>query len=139
MRSVLAAAVAVLAVVVPGGACAPAASGGAASLPAELSPATTAAPVTVRVTNNHWSNMTVYAVRGTARFRLGMVTSMATEVFRLPASVAGAAGGVRLLADPIGGSEQFLAPAVFVARGEEVKLDLQNHLQISSVSVRERH
>ena len=135
MRSVLATAVAVLSVVVLGGACAPAASGGAASLPPELSPGGTGAPPTVRVTNNNWSNMTVYAVRGTTRFRLGMVTSMATEVFRLPASLTSGATGVRLLADPIGGTEQFLTPAVFVGRGEEVKLDLHNQLQISSVTV----
>ncbi|HEU0079279.1 MAG TPA: hypothetical protein VFQ76_16610 [Longimicrobiaceae bacterium] len=138
MRSVLATAVAVLSVVL-GGACAPAASGGAASLPPELSRSGTGAPPTVRVTNNNWSNMTVYAVRGTTRFRLGMVTSMQTEVFRLPASLTGGAGGVRLLADPIGGSEQFLTPAVFVTRGEEVKLELENQLQVSSVSVWGRH
>ena len=135
MRSALAAAVAVLSVVVLGGACAPAASGGAASLPPELSRGGTGAPPTVRVTNNNWSNMTVYAVRGITRFRLGMVTSMATEVFRLPAALTGGAAGVRLLADPIGGSEQFLTPAVFVTHGEEVKLELENQLQISTVSV----
>ena len=135
MRSVLATAASVLSVVVLGGACAPAASGGAVLLPPEMSPVSTAAPPTVRVTNNNWSNMNVYAVRGSTRLRLGMVTSMATEVFRLPASVTGGGTGVRLLADPIGGSEQYLTPAVFVGQGEEVKLDLHNQLQISSVSV----
>jgi FtsP/CotA-like multicopper oxidase with cupredoxin domain len=79
--------------------------------------------------------MTVYAVRGTSRIRLGMVTSMATQVFRLPEAVAGGAGGVRLLADPIGGSEQFLTPAMRVSPGDEVKLEIQNQLQISTVSI----
>ncbi|MET0398933.1 MAG: hypothetical protein ABW277_19230 [Longimicrobiaceae bacterium] len=135
MRSVLATAVAVLSVVVLGGACAPAASGGAVLLPPEMSPVSTAAPPTVRVTNNNWADMNVYAVRGSTRFRLGTVTSMATEVFRFPASLTSGATGVRLLADPIGGSEQFLTPAVYVGHGEEVKLDLHNQLQISSVTV----
>lgn len=139
MRSVLMAAVAVLSLAVPGGACAPAASVDPASLPPELAPARTQGPPpTVRVTNNNWANMTVYAVRGTARLRLGLVNSMATEVFRLPASITSGASGVRLLADPIGGSEQFLTPAVYVGRGEEVNLDIHNQLQVSSISVRDQ-
>lgn len=36
---------------------------------------------------------------------------MATQVFRLPGALVSGAGGVRLLADPIGGREQFLTPA----------------------------
>jgi hypothetical protein len=135
MRSVLATAVAVLSVVVLGGACAPAAPGGGGSLAPGMYPGESDAPPRVRVTNNNWSNMTVYAVRGTSRIRLGMVTSMATQVFRLPDAVAAGAGGVRLLADPIGGTEQFLTPAVQVSRGDEVKLEIHNQLQISSVSV----
>jgi FtsP/CotA-like multicopper oxidase with cupredoxin domain len=135
MRSLLATAVAVLSVVVLGGACAPAAPGGGSLAPG-MYPGESDAPPRVRVTNHNWSNMTVYAVRGTSRIRLGMVTSMATQVFRLPDAVASGAGGVRLLADPIGGSEQFLTPAVQVGRGDEVKLEIHNQLQISSVSVR---
>lgn len=133
MRTLLTTVVAVLSLAVLGGACAPAAPGGAGALAPELYGGS-GAPPTVRVTNNNWSNMTVYAVRGTSRFRLGMVTSMATEVFRLPGALADA-GGVRLLADPIGGSEQFITPTVQVRSGDEVKLELQNQLQVSSISV----
>jgi FtsP/CotA-like multicopper oxidase with cupredoxin domain len=135
MRSLLATAVAVLSLVVLGGACAPAPRGGAESLAPETYTGRSDAPPTVRVTNHNWSNMTVYAVRGTTRFRLGMVTTMGTQVFKLPGALANGAGGVRLLADAIGGNEQFLAPPVQVSRGEEVKLELHNQLQISSVSV----
>ncbi len=135
MRSLLATAVAVLSLAVLGGACAPAVPAGAVSLPPELYAGRSDAPPTVRVTNHNWSNMTVYAVRGSTRLRLGMVTSMATQVFKLPSALANGAGGVRLLADAIGGNEQFLTPVVQVSRGEEVKLDIHNQLQISSVSV----
>lgn len=137
MRSLLTTAVAVLSAATLGGACAPAAPGGAGAPAPELF-AGAAAPPTVRVTNNNWSNMNVYAVRGTSRFRLGMVTSMATEVFRLPDALADA-GGMRLLADPIGGSEQFITPTVQVRSGEVVRLELQNQLQVSSISVFARH
>lgn len=135
MRALLATAVAVLSAAVLGGACAPAASGGAGSLAPGMYAGLSEAPPTVRVTNHNWSNMNVYAVRGSTRFRLGMVTTMATQVFRLPPALASGAGGVRLLADAIGGNEQFLTPAVQVSRGEEVKLEIHNQLQISSVSV----
>src|SRR4028119_925965 len=135
MRSLLATAVAVRSVVVLGAACARAAPGGGALAPG-MYPGESEAPPTVRVTNNNWANMTVTAVRGGTRIRLGMVTSMATQVFRLPGAVTTGAGGLRLLADPIGGSEEFLTPAVQVSRGDEVKLEIQNQLQISSVSVR---
>lgn len=135
MRSFHTAAVAVCAVVLLGAACAPAAGAGPESyMPEELGPARAAAP-TVRVTNNNWSNMTVYAVRGSSRFRLGMVTSMSTVVFRVPRAVLAGGDGLRLLADPIGGSETYLTPAIHVNAGEEVKLDLQSRLSISSYSV----
>ena len=135
MRSHLTTAVAVCAVVLLGGACAPATGAGSDSyLPDELAPARAAAP-TVRVTNNNWSNMTVYAVRGSTRFRLGMVASMSTVVFRVPPSVLSGGDGLRLLADPIGGSESYQTPAIYVNPGEVVRLDLQNQLSISSYSV----
>lgn len=135
MRSLHAAAVAVMAVAVFSGACAPATGVGSGSYaPEELFPGRKAPPV-VRVTNNNWSTMTVYAVQGTSRFRLGMVTSMSTAVLRIPASILASASGLRLLADPIGGSETFQTPAIHVSPGDEVQLDLQNHLPISSYSI----
>ncbi len=93
------------------------------------------APATVRVTNNNWADMNVYLVRGTARFRLGTVSSMSTQIFRVPAGAMGGVGGLRLLADPIGSSNGFLTPAVHVSAGERVDFDIQNQLPISSVSV----
>lgn len=137
MRALRATAVAVLSVAALCGACAPATTGAADYAP-ELYPGE-GAPPTVRVTNNNWSTMTVYAVRGTSRFRLGMVTSMGQEVFRLPASLLSPAGGLRLLADAFGGDETFLTEAITVSEGERVELDLQNHLAVSSVSIFGRH
>ncbi|HEX2093174.1 MAG TPA: hypothetical protein VHG28_12265 [Longimicrobiaceae bacterium] len=119
-------------------ACAPAATSSSfASGPAdEPAPAPARREhATVRVTNNNWSNMTVYVVRGTSRFRLGMVTSMTTAVFRLPMVHLAGASGVRLLADPIGSTQTYLTPVLYVSGGERVDFEIQNHLPISSVSV----
>jgi hypothetical protein len=137
MRAPRTAAVAALALFLGGTGCAPAASGGAT--PADgLYPEGVPAP-TVRVTNNHWSTMNVFAMRGSSRFRLGMVTSMSSRVFRIPTSVMGGEGRVQLMADPIGSTVTFTAPAVYVHAGDQVRFDIQNHLPISHVSVFRTH
>lgn len=140
MRNVRAA-VAALAMAVSMGACASASGGG------ELAPARFAsaggggsAPArvqgaTVRVTNNNWKDMTVYMVRGSSRYRLGMVTSMTTEVFPVPRALVGNTGGVQLLADPIGSTATYLSPSIFVNGGETVQFEVHNQIAISNVSI----
>ena len=130
-------AAAVVSITLSAGACASAAGGSAAG--PESGPYSGQRGATVRVTNNNWATMTVYAVRGTSRVRLGMVNSMATQVFTLPRSVMAGASGLRLLADPIGSNRVFLTPAVYVSAGEAVQFDIQNNLPISSVSVWRSH
>lgn len=90
---------------------------------------------TVRVENNNWSNMTVYLLRGTTRYRLGMVTSMTSRVFRVPPSLMGGVSDVRLMVDPLGSHQTFTTPNIQVNPGEEIEFNVQNHLAISSVSV----
>ena len=143
------AAVAALGMVVSMGACASASGGGefvstrfAPAGGGEAAPALAPAAVrarsesaTVKVTNNNWNNMDVYMVRGGSRYRLGTVTSMSTEVFRVPQTLVGNTGGVQLLADPIGSSVTYLSPTIFVNAGETIRFDVQNQLSISSVSI----
>lgn len=90
---------------------------------------------TVRVANNNWNNMTVYVVRGSSRHRLGTVTSMNTETFRIPAAFLTGTDAVRLVADPLGSSDTYTTPTVQVQPGEEIEFDIENHIAISSVSV----
>jgi hypothetical protein len=89
----------------------------------------------VEVKNNNWANIAVYLVRSGMRTRLGMVTSMKTEIFRIPRALLGGTEDVRLVADPIGSSEVYTTPAVQVWPGQTVALTLENHLAISSVAV----
>jgi len=100
------------------------------AMPAEFSEAR------VEVRNNNWSSMRVYVMRGTTRFRLGTVTSMNTEVFRLPRSFAGASGDIRLIADPIGSRETHITQSVNLGPGRLLSFQIENHLAISTVSVR---
>ncbi len=90
---------------------------------------------TVVVTNNNWSDMTVYAQRNGVSVRLGTVTSMTTQRFSLPAPLIGGTGELHFLADPIGSTQVFRSPAVMVGRGQHVEFMLQNNLALSSLSV----
>ncbi len=55
---------------------------------------------TVRVINNNWDDVTVYAVRDGYRHRLGRVTSFTSRVFTLPARFLIWSGELRFIADP---------------------------------------
>jgi hypothetical protein len=91
--------------------------------------------VAVKVTNNNWADMVVYAVRSGIRHRLGTVTSMQTQLLRVPRNIVSPTGDLQLLADPIGSPEPYVSPRLMTAPGQRVEFVIQNHLAISSVSV----
>ena len=92
-------------------------------------------PTMVEVANHNWSDMRVFVVNNGVRFRLGTVTSMGREVFRLPSTLQHSGMGIQLVADPIGGRDVHVLPMVNPAPGQLVSVRLENHLAISSISV----
>jgi hypothetical protein len=91
---------------------------------------------TIRVENRHWSDVTIYIFRRSARARLGTVTSNATRIFRVPVGMgAGQAVDVVLLADAIGSDDQFQTERLSVLQGQEVLLRLEVRMVHSSASV----
>jgi len=93
------------------------------------------APATLlSVENRHWSNVTVYVLRGGARARIGTVTSMRTETFVIPAVLVGSVVELRLIADPVGG-EPYVSDAVTVGPGERIDFRIANNLVHSSLSI----
>lgn len=88
----------------------------------------------VRVANNNFADITVYVVQSGMRWRLGTVTGLSRQAFRMP-RLAYDAGDLYLLADPVGGSRSYLSPPVRVQGGEAVDLQLHATLSMSSVSV----
>lgn len=90
----------------------------------------------VRVTNNNWADMNVYVDRGGMRVRLGTVTTMATRLFHIPPALMNGNGDVRLIADPIGSRETHVTSPVQVWPGQTVAFRIENHMAISSISVR---
>lgn len=95
----------------------------------------TVTPATVTVQNNNWLDLVVYVVSGSQRQRLGMVTALGTQTFRIPRGALGD-GQVRLYADPIGSSQGFLSESVTVQPGQRLALDVGQNLNISFLAVR---
>ncbi len=90
----------------------------------------------VRVINHHWATVNVYLVYGGARVRFGSLSSMAEEEFRVSSGL-GAGGDLRLMVDPIGSRNVYVTDNTFrVSQGEVVTFTIENHLPLSSISVR---
>ena len=91
-------------------------------------------PTVVRIRNSNWLDMTVFAVRGTARIRLGFVRALGTATFTVPsASIPDRT--LRLLVDPIGSDNVYLTDGVTVAPGQLVELTIMPSLAMSSLAV----
>lgn len=117
-----------LVIALPLSACGPGIDG-----PAESAPLA-GDEVRVEVTNHNWSDMAVYVVRSGARHRLGMVTSMQTQTFELPSTVASStAAKVRFEADPIGSTESYTTQPVQVWPGGTVEFSIENLITTSSL------
>ncbi|HSH74396.1 MAG TPA: hypothetical protein VLA09_01735 [Longimicrobiales bacterium] len=92
--------------------------------------------IVVRVTNNNWLDVHVYCSLEAGPFlSLGIVTSLTSRTFTVPAMRTRAAASLRLKADPIGGSGVYVSPRVLVGPSSEVVLTVQNSLRRSFTSV----
>ena len=110
------------------GACAPAAEQARLGSPESKT--------TLLVSNNNWSDMVIYLVRGSVRSRLGSVSSMGTARFAITDAMSGGGyGEIRVLADPIGSDRTWTSPVINVVPGSQVELTGQNNLAISYFSV----
>jgi hypothetical protein len=78
----------------------------------------------VRVENQGFSDMTVYAIRSGQRVRLGIATGNSTTTFTIPANLIFGATPLRFLADPIGSSRTPVSDEITVQPGDQVRLVL---------------
>ncbi len=93
--------------------------------------------ITVNVVNRNWLDVRVYAVSGSGAYaRLGTVTSFTTGKFQLPAWLSAANSDLELVALPIGSTQQYSSGPVLVSPGEKIEWQLENHLALSSITVR---
>ena len=86
----------------------------------EYSPRARGAQITVQ--NDNVLDMTIYALRGTERIRLGMITSGNRKVFTLKDHVVVNAPVIRFVADPIGSARSIVIDELPVFPGNEIVL-----------------
>ena len=95
-------------------------------------------PVTIRVTNDNWSNMRIYVVEtltSRRRWHIGTVTSLSTVTFELPDHLAGGLGELVLLAVPIGSRQQLFTPRLLTWPGALVDWTIRTQLSLSFATV----
>lgn len=79
---------------------------------------------TVQVDNQSWADVTMYAVRGTARTRLGLVNANSRATFRIPDHVVGIGANLVFLADPVGSGTVSTSFERHVRAGDQITLTL---------------
>lgn len=93
--------------------------------------------VQVRVENENWADMRIYAVRAGTERRLGRVTSLDTRSFEVPRTLMDGAIDLRLVARGLASAETTTAGPIHVNPGDVVVWNLKNDLDLSSYRVRE--
>jgi hypothetical protein len=78
----------------------------------------------LRVDNQSFSDMTVYAARSAQRVRLGLAPGHANTVFTVPAGLMNGLTQLRFIADPIGGARPSVSEEITVAPGDSVVLQI---------------
>jgi len=92
--------------------------------------------VRVEIANLHWRDVTVFATRGSARRRLGLVTSNSTRSFALSSEFIAGGYSVALYADVVGSDDFYRPLPVTVSLGDVIVLRLRPALAQSNLSVR---
>ena len=93
--------------------------------------------IRLTVTNQNWLDVTVYAVRGGSRYRIGNAGGNSSASLRIPANLV-VSGAVQLLVDPIGSQEAYTTGAIMVSADESVQLNVAPRIPMSSYAVRTR-
>ena len=81
-------------------------------------------PTVVEVDNQGFVDMTIYAVRSSQRFRLGLATGNSKTRLTIPTSVSGGLASLRFIADPIGGRRNTVSQEITIAPGDTVVLTI---------------
>ena len=89
------------------------------------------------VQNIAWCNVRIFAFRGSFKHRLGMVTSMNTTRFVLPADLVDGQT-IRLQISPIGDSNTFTTGPILVSGNQQVHLTVQEPIRLSTFATRRR-
>ena len=110
--------------------------GCAAGAPAAWQARAASRDVTLLLRNDNWLNVTIYALRGGARFRVGTVNGMSRERFRLARDLYGPSGHLRLLVDPAASDETFTTELILLGEVQQIEWTVTAHLPNSRLLLR---
>ncbi|SRR6266566_3579602 len=89
----------------------------------------------LQVNNNNWSDVVIYLLHDGRRNRFLVVTAARSASVTLPARYVSSNGTVQIVVHRIGGTDEYVSPAVSVRLGHTVALTLESNLVRSSVGV----
>jgi hypothetical protein len=78
----------------------------------------------LRVDNQSVADMTIYALRGSEKIRLGLATGIKVSMLTIPPYLISSATPLRFLADPIGSSRTPVSDEITVSPGDVVTLTI---------------
>ncbi len=90
--------------------------------------------VALHVANHNWSDIVVFAVRGSTRMRLGDVSTGTQADFVVPRNLV-LGGQLTVLLHPIGGPRDFSTGPILVSPGQQVDLRVENTITQTNWSV----
>ena len=93
------------------------------------------APIKVKVRNNGWLDMRVYAVTRGNRWRLGTASTGQLLTVELPRHLQADIFQLELVAYPIGGSGVAMTEELLLSPGDQVDWVLENTLAFSTVFI----
>jgi hypothetical protein len=88
----------------------------------------------LEVTNEHLMDVTIYALRGGMRQRLGTVSGFKSDTIALGALVG--TGTLRLLVEPLASNERHVTEPLTVSSNEWIQFTIRSPLNLSSLVVR---
>ena len=81
-------------------------------------------PTVVRVDNQAFADMTVYAARSAQRLRLGIAPGHTVSLFTVPSGLMSGMTSLRFIADPIGSTRASVSEEITVAPGDTVMMTI---------------
>jgi len=90
------------------------------------------------VRNDHWLDITIYAIRGGSRYRLGMVSGLKTDTLPLQNTILAGSGTLRFLLEPIGSTRTHLTESIPIGANQSIELNIRNPLDLTTFTVSHR-
>lgn len=100
-------------------------------------PAPESAQTSIRVDNQGFPDVNVYAVAGGSPYRLGFIPGNTVKMLRMPSRFLSGATAFQILVRPIAGIA-YVLPGLTIVGGEHISVTLTNQPAFSSIAIAPR-